>query len=123
MGLAAGAGGGRWLAMSLPEVDGLDLGVVLDLLGRALLEDAPVVHHRHMERDAQSDVEIVLDEYIAYGRGEGIENPNEIAPLRRREARRGLVGILNALPAYIGYIVIEHDLDVALRVSSHVTMM
>jgi branched-chain amino acid transport system ATP-binding protein len=37
--------------------------------------------------------------------------------------RRDLVGILNALPAYIGYIVIEHDLDVALRVSSHVTMM
>jgi branched-chain amino acid transport system ATP-binding protein len=37
--------------------------------------------------------------------------------------RRDLVGILNALPAYIGYIVIEHDLDVALRVSSFVTMM
>src|SRR6202047_3479161 len=37
--------------------------------------------------------------------------------------RRDLVGILNALPAYIGYIVIEHDLDVALRVSSYVTMM
>ena len=31
--------------------------------------------------------------------------------------------ILNALPAYIGYIIIEHDLDVALRVSTYVTMM
>ena len=37
--------------------------------------------------------------------------------------RRDLVTILNALPAYIGYIIIEHDLDVALRVSTYVTMM
>jgi branched-chain amino acid transport system ATP-binding protein len=37
--------------------------------------------------------------------------------------RRDLVAILNALPAYIGAIVIEHDLDVALRVSTYVTMM
>ena len=37
--------------------------------------------------------------------------------------RRDLVEILNALPAHIGYIIIEHDLDVALRVSSYVTMM
>jgi branched-chain amino acid transport system ATP-binding protein len=37
--------------------------------------------------------------------------------------RRDLVAILNALPAHIGYIVIEHDLDVALRVASYVTIM
>jgi len=37
--------------------------------------------------------------------------------------RRDLVAILNALPSHIGYIIIEHDLDVALRVSSYVTMM
>ncbi len=37
--------------------------------------------------------------------------------------RHDLVAILNALPAYIGYIIIEHDLDVALRVSTYVTMM
>jgi branched-chain amino acid transport system ATP-binding protein len=37
--------------------------------------------------------------------------------------RRDLVVILNALPAHIGYIIIEHDLDVALRVSSYVTIM
>lgn len=37
--------------------------------------------------------------------------------------RRDLVAILNALPAHIGYIIIEHDLDVALKVSSYVTMM
>jgi branched-chain amino acid transport system ATP-binding protein len=39
-------------------------------------------------------------------------------------AERGdLVAILTALPAHIGYIIIEHDLDVALRVSSFVSMM
>ena len=37
--------------------------------------------------------------------------------------RRDLVAILGALPQYIGYIIIEHDLDVALRVSTYVTMM
>ncbi|MCC6001662.1 MAG: ABC transporter ATP-binding protein [Pararhodobacter sp.] len=37
--------------------------------------------------------------------------------------RRDLVAILNALPAHVGYIIIEHDLDVALRVSEYVTMM
>jgi branched-chain amino acid transport system ATP-binding protein len=37
--------------------------------------------------------------------------------------RHDLVTILNALPPHIGYIIIEHDLDVALRVASFVTMM
>jgi branched-chain amino acid transport system ATP-binding protein len=37
--------------------------------------------------------------------------------------RRDLVAILKSLPAHIGYIIIEHDLDVALRVSEYVTMM
>ena len=37
--------------------------------------------------------------------------------------RRDLVTILNALPTHIGFIIIEHDLDVALRVSGYVSMM
>jgi branched-chain amino acid transport system ATP-binding protein len=37
--------------------------------------------------------------------------------------RGGLVEILNSLPSHIGYIIIEHDLDVALKVSNYVTMM
>jgi branched-chain amino acid transport system ATP-binding protein len=37
--------------------------------------------------------------------------------------RQDLVAILNALPRHIGYIIIEHDLDVALRVSEYVSMM
>jgi branched-chain amino acid transport system ATP-binding protein len=37
--------------------------------------------------------------------------------------RADLVSILTALPAHIGYIIIEHDMDVALRVVESVTMM
>jgi branched-chain amino acid transport system ATP-binding protein len=37
--------------------------------------------------------------------------------------RRDLVNILTSLPAHIGYIIIEHDMDVALRVVESVTMM
>lgn len=37
--------------------------------------------------------------------------------------RRDLIEILNGLPDHIGYIIIEHDMDVALRVSESVTMM
>ncbi len=37
--------------------------------------------------------------------------------------RRALIEILRALPAHIGYIIIEHDLDVALRVVTSVGVM
>jgi branched-chain amino acid transport system ATP-binding protein len=37
--------------------------------------------------------------------------------------RAELIEILSALPAHIGYIIIEHDMDVALRVVESVTMM
>jgi branched-chain amino acid transport system ATP-binding protein len=37
--------------------------------------------------------------------------------------RAELVAILRALPDHIGYIIIEHDLDVAMKVSTRVTMM
>jgi len=37
--------------------------------------------------------------------------------------RAELIEILTSLPAHIGYIIIEHDMDVALRVVESVTMM
>ena len=37
--------------------------------------------------------------------------------------RRHLIELLRGLPQYIGYIIIEHDLDVALRVANKVTVM
>ena len=42
-----------------------------------------------------------------------------LSPSERAE----LIDILSALPEHIGYIIIEHDLDVALRVVERVTMM
>jgi branched-chain amino acid transport system ATP-binding protein len=42
-----------------------------------------------------------------------------LSPTERSE----LIEILQSLPAHIGYIIIEHDMDVALRVSESVTMM
>ena len=37
--------------------------------------------------------------------------------------RRELVALLTALPAHMGYLLIEHDLDIALRVVERVTVM
>ena len=37
--------------------------------------------------------------------------------------RAELVEILNSMPSHIGYIIIEHDMDVALRVAESVSMM
>jgi branched-chain amino acid transport system ATP-binding protein len=37
--------------------------------------------------------------------------------------RRDLVDILTSLPPHVGYVLIEHDLDVALSVAERVTMM
>jgi len=37
--------------------------------------------------------------------------------------RRDLVAILNSLPPHMGFILIEHDLDIALRVVDRVTVM
>ncbi|MFO1151404.1 MAG: ABC transporter ATP-binding protein [Alsobacter sp.] len=42
-----------------------------------------------------------------------------LSPTERSE----LVEILTALPSHMGYIIIEHDMDVALRVVESVTMM
>ncbi|MEP1614022.1 MAG: ABC transporter ATP-binding protein [Roseobacter sp.] len=42
-----------------------------------------------------------------------------LSPTERVE----LINILTSLPSHVGYIIIEHDMDVALRVSEMVTMM
>ncbi|MEM9524715.1 MAG: ABC transporter ATP-binding protein [Pseudomonadota bacterium] len=42
-----------------------------------------------------------------------------LSPTERRE----LIDILTGLPGHMGFILIEHDMDVALRVSEYVTMM
>ena len=66
--------------MPRPEIDGLHRGIVLDLLRRAFFENPSIVHHRHIGRDAQSDVEIMLDDDIADMGGQSVEDFDEVAP-------------------------------------------
>jgi branched-chain amino acid transport system ATP-binding protein len=42
-----------------------------------------------------------------------------LSPAERRE----LVALLRALPSHMSFVLIEHDLDIALRVVEHVTVM
>jgi branched-chain amino acid transport system ATP-binding protein len=42
-----------------------------------------------------------------------------LSPAERRE----LVGLLTSLPRHIGFVIIEHDLDIALTVTEQVTVM
>ena len=42
-----------------------------------------------------------------------------LSPAERRE----LVALLSAFPPHMGFVIIEHDLDIALRVSERVTIM
>jgi len=42
-----------------------------------------------------------------------------LSPTERTE----LVAILSNMPSHIGFIIIEHDMDVALRVATKVTML
>jgi branched-chain amino acid transport system ATP-binding protein len=42
-----------------------------------------------------------------------------LSPAERRE----LVALLGAFPPHMGFVIIEHDLDIALRVSDKVTVM
>ena len=51
---------------AVPEIQFLNLGIVLDLFGRALLEDAPVVHHGDPLGDAQRDIHVVFDQDDPY---------------------------------------------------------
>jgi branched-chain amino acid transport system ATP-binding protein len=42
-----------------------------------------------------------------------------LSPAERKE----LVALLNGLPRHIGYVIIEHDLEIALNVVERVTVM
>ncbi len=77
--------------MTAAQIQFLHLGIGLDLVRRAFLEDAAVVHHRHALDDAQRDVHVVLDDDVADMGGKRGQDGDEIAALGRRQARRRLV--------------------------------
>jgi hypothetical protein len=77
--------------MPRSEIDRLNLFVVLDLVWRAFLEYAAVVHHRHIRGHLERDVEIVLDDDVSDMRGKRVEDGDKVAPLGRRKTRRWFV--------------------------------
>src|SRR5258708_2999303 len=78
-------------SMLAAHVDRLDLGIVLDLVGRAVLQQATIVQDRDPLDDAQRDVEIVLDQHIAHMGRKRRQERHQFAPLRRREPGGRLV--------------------------------
>ena len=77
--------------MAASEIKLLHFGIGLDLLRRAFLEDAAIVHHRHALDDAQRDVHVVLDDDVADMRGQRGQDLDQLAALGRRQARGRLV--------------------------------
>src|SRR3984957_13355336 len=81
----------RGSAMPASKVEFLNLGIGLDLLGRAFLKDPAIVHHRHALDHAQRDVHVVLDDDVADMRWQRGEDVDELSPFRRRKPSRRLV--------------------------------
>jgi len=83
------------------------------------LEDARDVQVSTLSHGQQRQLEIAIalagaPRFILFD-----EPAAGLSPTERRE----LVEILTGLPEHMGFIIIEHDMDVALRVAESVTMM
>src|SRR3981081_3444979 len=85
--------GSRGMAASMlaAHIDRLDLGIVLDFVRRAVLQQAAVVQDRDALDDAQRDVDIVLDQHIAHMGRERRQQCHQLPTLRRGESGGRLV--------------------------------
>ena len=80
------------------------------------LADTPVAHRAHGQQ-RQLEIGMALagaPRLILFD-----EPAAGLSPAERRE----LVALLSALPAHMAFVLIEHDLDIALRVAERVTVM
>ncbi len=96
----------------------------------ALLSAVDLVELAHLQEVRDS-----LVSHLSYGQQRQLEIAMALAGAPRLllldepaaglspNERQALVEILQNLPEHIGYIIIEHDMDVALRVAEFVTMM
>ena len=86
----ARAAGQAWLAS--PEIDGLDLRIAGDLVGRALDEQRAVDQHRDARGEAEHEIHVVLDQQHGDVGGQRRERVEDLAatrsPARRPPARR-----------------------------------
>lgn len=97
---------------------------------RAMMQAESILHAVHLE-----DIREKLVATLSHGQQRQLELALALAGAPRfilfdepaaglsPGERRDLITILNALPKHIGFIIIEHDLDVALRVTEYVSMM
>src|SRR5260370_12397023 len=80
------------------HIDGLDFGIVLDFVGRAVLEHSAIVQDRHPLDDTQGYVEIMLDQHVAHvGRESRHQRPHS-PPLPGRQPGRALLDQNQPLP-------------------------
>src|ERR1700736_3081296 len=77
--------------MAATQIQLLHLGIRLDLVRRAFLEDAAVVHHRDALDHPQRDIHVVLDDDVSDMAGKRGEYRDEIRPFARRQTGGGLV--------------------------------
>lgn len=113
-----GVGRGRF-SLWRPKRDDATMQMAETLLAAVHLEDVRETQVATLSYGQQRQLEIALalagaPRLILFD-----EPAAGLSPTERTE----LIEILQSLPDHIGYIIIEHDMDVALRVSESVTMM
>lgn len=111
--------GRRRFSLRRPKVDDSAMHSAAELAQAVHLEGVRDVPVERLSYGQQRQLEIAL---ALAGAPRLILFDEPAAGLSPTE-RAQLIDILQALPSHIGYIIIEHDMDVALRVSESVTMM
>lgn len=102
-----------------PRRDEALMGSAYDLVRMVHLDDVPEALVSDLSYGQQRQLEIAMalagaPRFILFD-----EPAAGLSPTERAE----LIEILTGLPSHVGYVIIEHDMDVALRVSDQVTMM
>ena len=111
--------GRRRFSLLRPARDDSAMQLAETLLGAVHLDDARDTLVATLSYGQQRQLEIALALAGAPRLVLFDEPAAGLSPTERSE----LVEILQSLPDHIGYIIIEHDMDVALRVAESVTMM
>lgn len=110
--------GGRY-SLLLPKINEVALEQAVHLLDQVKLEEVIHTNVSELSHGQQRQLEIAM---ALAGDPKLILLDEPAAGLSPVE-RGDLVSILDGLPKQVGYIIIEHDMDVALRVADSVTMM
>ncbi|MHC8510054.1 MAG: ABC transporter ATP-binding protein [Rhodospirillales bacterium] len=110
---------GKRFSLARPKRQDAQMVMADRLIEQVHLKDVQNIHVEKLSHGQQRQLEIALalagdPKFILFD-----EPAAGLSPAERTE----LIDILSNLSADIGFIIIEHDMDVALRVSESVTMM